>query len=73
MLGISGHRRMRYGPNFVLTRDWFNLGLSGEKQNRASLSAEMQLRPLSAGALYWPLVRTAVWDRKCLVLFGRRV
>ena len=42
MLGISGHRGMRYGDNFEMITAWLNPGLSGEKPGKPN-SLEMEL------------------------------
>lgn len=36
MLGVSGHRGMRYGDNFMMITAWLNPGLSGEKPGKTT-------------------------------------
>ena len=49
-----------------MTRDWLNPGLSGEKQGKWTTFTGRNVVMLSVGALYWHLVRIAIWGWKLL-------
>lgn len=65
MLGISGHRGMRYGDNFMMITAWLNPGLSREKPGKQTEFVG-NVAMLSVGALYWHLVKIAIWSWRLL-------
>lgn len=52
---------MRYGDDFMMITAWLNPGLSREKPGKQTEFVG-DVAMLSVGALYWHLVKIAIWS-----------